>query len=219
MKADLHIHTMHSVDSIAKPHSILAAAADRDIQVIAVTDHDTTAAWRTLSETACRYPVAVVYGQEVSIYKGGHSAGSLLCLFLSKPIVGHDINDVLDQVRDQDGIAAIAHPFSQRLGEFRAYDQIENWDRLAVEVSNGRVLHPRDNEMASRMAERLELGITAGSNAHTPFEVGNTALHFDGRTVQDLKRAIRYRDVSIEGKSSSVLFSALSEFGRLGLAV
>ena len=40
MKADLHIHSNYSFDAISKPESILEAAAERHIDIIAITDHN-----------------------------------------------------------------------------------------------------------------------------------------------------------------------------------
>jgi len=126
---------------------------------------------------------------------------------------------VIREVQAQGGLVSIAHPFSERRIEFRAFADIENWQNLAVEVMNGRSYKPRDNEMAKSLADRLKTPITAGSDAHTPFEVGNAYLEFDGKTTEDLLQAILNHDVKAKGKASSALFSLISGFGRIGLAV
>ncbi len=219
MKADLHIHSIYSHDAIAKPDSILAAAADRGIGMIAVTDHDTTAGWSEFAEKSSKYPVRIIWGQEVKIYHQNQAVGEMLCLFLKNPVKSKTVNEVIQEVQSQGGLVSIAHPFSERRIEFRAFADIENWQDLAVEVMNGRSYKPRDNEMASSLAERLNTPITAGSDAHTPFEVGNAYLEFDGNTTEDLLKAILNRNVKAQGKASSAFFSLISGFGRIGLAV
>ena len=219
MKADLHIHSHFSPDAISRPESILAAAADHGIGWVAITDHNSAAGWTVFAEIAHRYPVGVIFGQEMKIVKEGRVGGELLCLFLSRPVTGRTVRDVLTQVRSQGGLASIAHPFSERRHEFRAFDQIDNWSDLAVEVRNGRSYHQEDNKMAADMAERINAPMTAGSDAHTPFEVGSVYLEFSGRSADDLHAAIRHRDVEVGGRPSSMFFTIVSGLGRLGLTI
>ena len=219
MKADLHIHSHFSADSVSKPESILATAADRGIGLIAVTDHQTTAGWSAFTQLVSHYPVGIIYGQEIPIVHGGKIAGHVLCLFLKEPVTGTHLPSILEQVKKQDGLVSIAHPFAERRHEFRAYELIDDWSLIAIEVMNGRCYHLRDNEMAETLANRLHTPITAGSDAHTPFEVGTVYLECDCRNAGDLKHAIRNRDVQIGGKVSSMLFSVLSEIGRLGVSI
>ncbi|MBN2414055.1 PHP domain-containing protein [candidate division KSB1 bacterium] len=219
MKADLHIHSMYSIDSIAKPESILAAAADRSIGIIAITDHVTTDGWKAFNHIKNKYPVDIINGQEIKVYQDNRIVGEILGLYLEKPVQSKNTIGVIDEIRAQNGLISIAHPFSERRHEFLAYTEIDNWQDIAIEILNGRTYNSRDNEMAKNLAKRLNTPITAGSDAHTPFEVGNVYLEFDGKTPEDLKKAILNHDVKATGQSSSVLFSIISGFGRLGLAI
>ncbi len=219
MKADLHTHSIYSHDSIARPESILAAAADRGISVLAITDHDTTAGWQAFTDIAHQFPVQLVYGQEIKIYYNKRCMGEILGLFLEQPVKSHDVAGVLQEIRKQNGIASIAHPFSERRHEFLAYTEIDSWENLAIESRNGRTYKQRENEMAAGLAERLNTPITAGSDAHTPFEVGNVYTEFMGKNTEDLKKAILNRETIAGGHPSSALFSVISGFGRLGIAV
>ena len=219
MKADLHIHSHFSPDAISRPDSILSAAVERGLDYIAITDHNTAAGWGAFAEIAHRYPVGVIFGQEMKVYKDELVAGELLCLFLSQPVTGHTVSEILAQVRAQNGLVSIAHPFSERRHEFRAYDQIDNWRDLAVEARNGRSYRAEDNTMAADLARRLNSPITAGSDAHTPFEVGTVYVEFSGRSDHDLLRAIKNRDVQAGGRPSSMFFTVVSGLGRLGIHI
>jgi hypothetical protein len=220
-KADLHIHSIYSPDAISKPESILEMAVEKGIDVIAITDHDTANGWDPTLEASKYYPVNVVLGQEIKVYKDNLIAGELICLFLEKPlpVAINTIPDVIAAVAEQEGLVSIAHPFSERRSKFRGFDQISDWQRIAIEVINGRSYNLRDNEMAEIIAEKLDTLITAGSDAHTPFEIGNVYLEFEGKSIDDLKKSIIHHDVCAHGRSSSPVFSVVSEFGRLGLSV
>jgi predicted metal-dependent phosphoesterase TrpH len=219
MKADLHVHSVYSRDAISKPQSILAAAADRGIGIIAITDHDTAEGWNPLIQVAKRYPVQVVLGQEIKVFKGGEAVGELLGLFLQTPVISSTVAGVVEEIRRQTGLVSIAHPFCERRGEFRAFDDFSDWNDIAIEALNGRCYKYRDNEMAQALAGTLNAPVTAGSDAHTPFEIGNAFLEFEGKTVDDLKDAILHQEVQTGGRSSSALFSLISGFGRFGIAV
>jgi predicted metal-dependent phosphoesterase TrpH len=219
MKADLHVHSIYSQDAISKPETILQTAADRGIDIIAITDHDTAAGWQEFYDLAPHYPVQVVFGQEINLWNGKYSDGEILALFLHQPILSTSVAEILAEITTQNGIASIAHPFCDHRGEFRAYDRIDDWSHIALETRNGRTYKKHNNEMAEELAERLVLPETAGSDAHTPFEIGTVFVEFDGRSVNDLKEAILHRDVRICGQPSSAFFSIISAFGRLGIAV
>jgi predicted metal-dependent phosphoesterase TrpH len=142
-----------------------------------------------------------------------------LALFLEKPIKSTTIGEIINEVKAQDGLISIAHPFCDRRGEFRAFDQIDDWSHFAIEAKNGRIYKPRNNEMAHGLADMMNLPVTAGSDAHTPFEIGSMYVEFDGASTNDLKKAILNRDVSIVGESASAFFSLVSHFGRLGVSI
>jgi predicted metal-dependent phosphoesterase TrpH len=219
MRADLHIHSTYSQDGITKPETVLEIAAERNIDIIAITDENSIQSWRAFKDAAAKYPVKVVFGQEIKLPNGKYSDGELLGLFLESPIKSKKTADVISEVAAQNGITSIARPFCERRGEFRAFDQIEDWSQVAIEVRNGRTFKRRDNQMAKEFAERLSLPATAGSDAHTPFEIGNVYIEFDGKNSSDLKKAILNRDVAIGGESSSAFFTLLSNIGRFGISV
>ncbi|MBN1481380.1 PHP domain-containing protein [candidate division KSB1 bacterium] len=204
---------------MSKPETILEVAAERGIDMIAITDHDNTAGWHDFDRLARKYPVQVIKGQEIKLINGRFVDGELLALFLEKPIVSKNVPDILAEIKAQGGIASIAHPFCDRRGEFRAFDQIYDWSHLAIEVRNGRIYKNRNNEMAAGVASMLNMPFTAGSDAHTPFEIGSVMVECAGASIADLKRAILNRDVQVVGEPSSAFFSLVSNFGRLGIAI
>jgi predicted metal-dependent phosphoesterase TrpH len=71
-RIDLHAHTAAS-DGTDAPDQLLAAAAEAGLDVVAITDHDTTAGWAEAAAAVPSYAVALVRGMEISCAAGGIS--------------------------------------------------------------------------------------------------------------------------------------------------
>ncbi|MFC8410451.1 PHP domain-containing protein [Arthrobacter sp. NPDC057259] len=65
MRIDLHAHSNVS-DGTQPPAELIAAAAGAGLDVVALTDHDTTDGWAEASAAALKLGVALVPGMEVS---------------------------------------------------------------------------------------------------------------------------------------------------------
>lgn len=72
MRIDLHTHSSAS-DGTQEPGLLVEAAAAAGVDVLALTDHDTTAGWTEAADTALGVGVALVRGTEVSARSGGVS--------------------------------------------------------------------------------------------------------------------------------------------------
>ena len=70
MKVDLHTHTINS-DGIQTPTELLEAAKEVGVDVIAVTDHDTTAGLDEAEEAAAQLGMRLIPGIELSVYGVG----------------------------------------------------------------------------------------------------------------------------------------------------
>ena len=64
--ADLHLHT-HCSDGALAPSALVEAAADRGLSALAVTDHDTVAAWSAVRRAAAAQGIQVISGIELSV--------------------------------------------------------------------------------------------------------------------------------------------------------
>lgn len=216
MKADLHVHTRYSRDAISSPEAILRTAKRRGIHALAVTDHDTAAGWDEMVEAAKGSGIGVILGEERKVYRNGRIVGELICLFLSKPIEAKEVYEVVREVRDQGGMVCAAHPFDPRRMPFEEIGLLTEEDDIAIEVFNSRTYHHRGNRMASEFAERNGSMIAAGSDAHTPCEVGNAYVEADVQALDELKEALIRRKVRVVGRRSNPLLSCYSFIGRLG---
>ena len=72
MRIDLHTHSTAS-DGTDAPGEVVAAAAAAGLDVVALTDHDTTAGWDEATGSAHRHGIDLVLGTEVSARAAGTS--------------------------------------------------------------------------------------------------------------------------------------------------
>lgn len=96
MRIDLHTHSSVS-DGTETPDRLMAAAARAGLDVVALTDHDTTAGWALAAGAVPDTGVALVRGTEVSALAGGVSVH--LLSYLQDP--GHPaLADLLGRTRE-----------------------------------------------------------------------------------------------------------------------
>jgi predicted metal-dependent phosphoesterase TrpH len=79
---DLHVHSSAS-DGTDPPGEVMAAAAAAGLDVVALTDHDTTAGWDEAARAAVRHGITLVPGAEISTQIGG--IGVHLLAYLHDP--------------------------------------------------------------------------------------------------------------------------------------
>ncbi|MEO8829684.1 PHP domain-containing protein [Lapillicoccus sp.] len=72
MRIDLHTHSRAS-DGTQTPAQVVAAAADAGLDVVALTDHDTTSGWVEAADAAASLGVGLVRGVEISCAHRGAS--------------------------------------------------------------------------------------------------------------------------------------------------
>lgn len=212
-KADLHIHTHRSLDSLSKPSEILAAAAAKGLSAIAITDHneiDGAFETKELAEEK-NMQMQVIIGEEVSTDKG-----DLLVYFLKRKIPRGILSDVLKEAKKQGAVCSAAHP----------YDFIRHGINLetlspatlskigAIEAFNARITVPSHNAKALSFAFLHRKPVLAGSDAHHPSEVGAAYVKFEGvkqLTVKNILSAPR----TLSGNLSPKYVHAYSRYAVL----
>ena len=98
MRIDLHTHSTAS-DGTFTPAQVVTAAAEAGLDVVALTDHDTTAGWAA-AEAALPPGLTLVRGAELSCrwYTDGDSIGLHLLAYLFDPL-NADLSTELARVR------------------------------------------------------------------------------------------------------------------------
>ena len=212
MKFDLHVHSCYSPDSVSLPISIMRTAKKKGLDGVAITDHNNADGWEAMQKAADETNMKLILGQEVKIIYKKEMIGELLTLFLNKPIESHDYEKVIKKTHKQRGIVSIAHPFRE-IGPFTKLNLVvEKID--AVEAYNSRCFFNKGNLKAREFALKNNLGITAGSDAHTPWEIGNAYIEADAKDLNEFKNKIIKDEVTFKGKLYNPMYSMFNKVAR-----
>ncbi len=209
--ADLHIHTIYSIDGTGTVRAVLKRAREVGLDVIAITDHDEIRAALEGLEMAPSYGLHVVPGVEVST-----ADGHLLALFIRHiPPAGLALGDTLRWIRDEGGLAIAPHPGRGRQSlSFRTIQQALNDPHIApflvgIEVFNASAVRLKRNDIAADVAKGWPLAPVSNSDAHLVRMIGTAATCFPGRTSEELYEALvnRHTEVAVaERGPRSALF-------------
>jgi predicted metal-dependent phosphoesterase TrpH len=209
MRCDLHIHSMYSPDSKTTPEQIMSRCVETGIDCIAVTDHDTIAGAVALKRIA---PFKVIVSSEIHTREG-----EVIGYFLSEEIPGKlPAMETVKLIKQQGGLVGVPHPFDALRGsaiERRALDEILP-DVDIIEVFNARSIYRHHNTMARQFADRHKLPASAGSDAHTPDEIGTTYVEMpDFKGKDDFLAALAQG--RIVGRPSSPLVHVRSTWAKI----
>ena len=193
--ADLHLHTDFS-DGWPSPREVIDhVLGQSDLDLIAVTDHDTIeGALRARDYAEARGGLEVVVGEEVST-ADGHVIG----LFLERCVKpGQSAAATVHAIHDQGGLAIAAHPFwrTDRMARrLRGAVHGVGWlaaelEFDAIEVENSTPGLGVANFLSRRLAEATPVSVVGGSDAHILHAIGRAATSFPGRSPRALRTAI-----------------------------
>ncbi len=187
MLIDLHTHTDPlSWDSQLNADELVERSKAAGLDGIMLSEHDW--AWNPddVRALAARHNFVVLHGIEVNT-DGGHVlivGPARYTYAMRRPA------ELARMVREADGAMWGAHPYRRHYPQDRddeaacaaAVERAAANEALqlvsAVEVVNGRST-PRENLLSHRIAERLALPGTAGTDSHRIEDIGTAATYFD----------------------------------------
>lgn len=209
LRADLHTHSTYSADSTMSLETIVSRCRERDINCIALTDHGSIEGALKLKQMA---PFEVIVGEEVLT-----SSGEIIGLFLTDHISsGLSVTEAIRRIKAQGGLVLLPHPCDK----FRFAILKDGVDEGllaqvdAIEVFNSRSLSAGSAEKARQVADKYNLPATAGSDAHTPHELGNAYVEmpeFKGK--EDFLDSLRQG--KIFARNSGLFVHVSSSLARL----
>ena len=163
LRIDLHVHTVHSVDSFITAKELAFFMKKRGLDGVAITDHDTVSGFREFRK---KLDMLLIPGVEVST-----GQGHVLGIGVERMVeAGLSFAETIDLIHDAGGLAIVAHPtaFFKGIPEERLD---EGFDGMEVVNASAVPFHysVRKNRM---LAVKLGLPQTGGSDAHYGPEVG-----------------------------------------------
>ncbi|NOZ82267.1 MAG: CehA/McbA family metallohydrolase [Euryarchaeota archaeon] len=171
MRIDLHVHTVYSGDATLKPEELLRLASAKNLQGVAVTDHNTMRGALECLRLAKEHEVVVIPGIEVRTDRG-----EVIGYFIQEEPGSREFFEVVDSIREQGGMVAVPHPFDPfRMYRLRGLEELLPYVD-AVEVMNARCAMSSSNMSAMKFALEHGLKLTAGSDAHYPEELGSAGV-------------------------------------------
>jgi predicted metal-dependent phosphoesterase TrpH len=185
-KVDFHCHTMFSKDSLTIPERLIRDIGSRNLSRLVITDHNTIAGALAAHNLD---PERIVIGEEIMTTKG-----EILAAYVTEEIPsGLSPRETIQRLRDQGAFISVSHPFdSWRNGAWKLEDLLEITLLVdAIEVFNARCAKTADNQQAADFAQQHNLPGTAGSDAHSAYELGRARLElppFDG--PEELRKVI-----------------------------
>jgi len=127
MLIDLHTHSTAS-DGTQSPAEVVDSAAEAGMDVLALTDHDTTSGWEQAATAALHHRIALVRGIEISCQHEGISIH--LLGYLQDP-ASPGLSAELDRSRQSRETRA------QRIVERLSQDLPLNWDDVREQIEPG----------------------------------------------------------------------------------
>lgn len=170
-KVDLHSHTVYSKDCLTPPAKLVAQARARGLDKIAVTEHNNLAGARAAKELD---PDLVIVGQEIMTTRG-----EIIAYYVQEEVPrGLPPEEAIARLREQGAVISIPHPLDTLRGSAMGRENVMAILHLvdALEVRNARCVRSADNAAAAALAAAHGKLATAGSDAHTLFEVGRCRM-------------------------------------------
>jgi hypothetical protein len=214
MKIDFHCHSYFSKDGICSPEDLLRIAKRKGLDGIAITDHNSTRSWNRAREEADRLGMILIKGEEIKIKKNNKTVGELLAYFIKDEInpQGKSIEDIISEIKNQDGICIIAHPFNRK----KPFKDLERYKALVdgIEIFNSRSQTRKENKQSEDFTTTNNLAFTAGSDSHTSFEIGNCYIESNANTIEELRSNILNKKIKVVGKQSSFFLQIFSPIAK-----
>ncbi len=187
---------------------MLKTAKKRKLNGIAVTDHHTIEGALKVKELNKDKGFEVIVGEEITTKQE-----DVLAYYIKEHIKTTDFFEMVEEVRKQNGLIVIPHPFRTYLTPGHKFklplSEVKN-KIDAIECFNARMIFPGDNKKADKAADKLNIAKTGGSDAHFKFDIATGYTLFEG----DLRKALKNRKTKATGTIMYGSMGALLSFLR-----
>jgi predicted metal-dependent phosphoesterase TrpH len=186
LRVELHCHSKFSFDGHIGYSALLATAAKRRLDVVAVTDHDTIAGALEFQRRLVKAgaTLRIIVGEERTLADGSHVIG----LFLREPLVSLTLPELREEIDSQGGICVIPHPYRAVSGALR--ERIPDLSGLCFEIFNP-TCSWQENSHAKPLGQRGWVPV-GGSDAHYRGDLGQCVnlVALDGTPENSVRQAL-----------------------------
>lgn len=175
IKAEFHIHTRYSKDSILNKYFILIMCKIKGIKLLAITDHNEIKGALKYSNFLKKHNIDVIIGEEIMT-----NCGEIIGLFLTKRIEPNlSVEETINLIKEQDGLIYLPHPYDEK-----RYKTVLNRDEQLkfkscfdfVEIHNGRNIKKEYSLNQEKRQKMIGATRIVGSDAHVFFELGRNYI-------------------------------------------
>jgi len=174
LKLDLHVHSMFSDDAIGSPKEIMKSIKQKGLQGFALTDHNTVEGAVNAARKLSTKQFIIIPGIEIST-KEGHLLGLNVNTLIPK---GLSVLETVDYIYEAGGIPIVPHLYRNMSGIKKEKLLTIHHKIDAIEVYNG-CSQPKTNVKTAKVAKKLSLGGTGGSDSHMPQYAGYAYTNID----------------------------------------
>ena len=184
---------------------IIERCLETGINCIALADHGTIEGAVKMQSLA---PFPVIIAEEILT-----PYGEIMGMFLKEGVPsGLSVEQTISRIRAQDGLVGVPHPFDVTRHSALDNKIIEEWTEQidVLEVFNARRILPWNSNRARLFAKKHGIPGSAGSDAHTPSEVGKAYVEmpeFSGK--DDFLSALASGKIYGNRSSPTVHFSTV----------
>ncbi len=200
LKMDSHIHSEYSPDSSSKIDDILKIARTRNIDVIAISDHNTVDGTSEVLQKTRNADILAIPSIEISSTQG-HILG-----FGGEEMVpqGLSPSDTIDRIHDLGGLAIVPHPYCfYRHGLLHKTDY-KDLKIDAIETKNARFIVGYCNRKANNLSKKENIPSLGASDAHYYKFVGDCySLVKAEKDIDSILKAILKGKIEAHGKGTS----------------
>ncbi len=199
-KMDSHIHSEYSPDSKAKLKDIFKVAKNRNIEIIAISDHNTVDGSKEARRLTKNDDLLVIPSIEISALEG-HILG-----FGCEEHIKRDLpaGETIDLIHDQGGLAIIPHPYCFYRHGLLCKADYKDLKIDAIETKNARFIVGYCNNKAKNLSIKENLPGLGASDAHYYKFVGDCYSKIDcEKDIDSVLKSIKKGRIEALGKGTS----------------
>lgn len=189
IRAEFHVHTRYSKDSILNKFFILLMCKIKKIKLLAITDHNEIEGALRYSLFLKKHGIEVIVGEEIMT-----ECGEIIGLYLNEKIEPNlSVEETVNLIKKQKGLVYIPHPYDEK--RYKTVLKEEEIKKIRneidfIEVHNGRNVKKEFSIKQNQIAEKYKLRKIIGSDAHTFFELGRNYISIEYEGKENLKNKV-----------------------------